>query len=821
MAKFHKERGASYHFPITHLSSPSIFETSSLMMGSVIKLAGVPFDTENPEVLNQYKQFWHQAILSLPEDFSVMVTVHRRKENKTLVGQYHQPLLKEIDQRYHQSFNQQSMFVNDIYLTVLSRGLTIRKLNKTVNWLSSLSSAAVKKSHDRQHQDQVKRLENTTRQLMASLSNFSPRILGCRDPIYQYSELLQFLSLFFNGGRQQAFLLPASFSYLASSIKQQESMNKLYPLGHIGTYLSRQRLFFSDYIEFQSRKKEASSYAAMLSIKRYPTQTTSVILDSLLHMDCEYISTNSFFMESKDKAQRLISRHRRKMQNVNDPAVSQIGALGLAQDHLASDRIVMGYHHNSLMLLSDDKEALAFKVANAIKCYSDSGIIAVEESIGQEPAFWSQIPGNAKMIARSAMITSENFVDFCPLHNYRTGYRDDNHLGSAVTILKTPSKTPYFFNFHAKGSADNPSKGHTTIIGGNGSGKTVTMAFLDAQLSRYGGRTFVFDRDRGLEIYLRACGGYYAILSPDHPDAIHFNPFQLSDTAVNRKFCREWMAQLIKAENEVVIPADLIDLLSQCVDYAFEDLKPKDRRLSNVVKLLPIRFSRWPQLRRWLRASGRHSEGEFAYLFDNISDDFSVQAKMGFDMTHFLDVESRHVLVALTMYLFHRLEQSFDGQLVTVLLDEGWQYLDNIYWQQKLKKWLPTLRKLNCHLVMATQSPASVVDSPIRNMILDNAATHIYFANPQAKRQHYCDGFNLTESEFLCVKNNHPASRYFLLKQEHESCLCQLDLSMMTDILPIFSANRATLLLQEKCRQSHGEDPHDWLQEFRKKLAEQ
>ena len=172
------------------------------------------------------------------------------------------------------------------------------------------------------------------------------------------------------------------------------------------------------------------------------------------------------------------------MDNVNDAAVSQINELHQAQDSVASGHITMGYHHNSLLLLSEDQVSLDKAVVEAIRCYSEAGFVAVRETLGQESAFWAQLPGNLNYITRSSLITSENFVDFAPLHNYDSGYRDANHLGSAVTLLETPSKTPFFFNYHATGSKTNPSKGHALIIGGNGAGKTAFMCFMDAQLSR-------------------------------------------------------------------------------------------------------------------------------------------------------------------------------------------------------------------------------------------------------------------------------------------------------------------------------------------------
>ena len=50
---FQKERSISFHFPVTHLNSPTVFETQNAMVGSVLRLVGVPFETENNEVLNR------------------------------------------------------------------------------------------------------------------------------------------------------------------------------------------------------------------------------------------------------------------------------------------------------------------------------------------------------------------------------------------------------------------------------------------------------------------------------------------------------------------------------------------------------------------------------------------------------------------------------------------------------------------------------------------------------------------------------------------------------------------------------------------------
>ena len=801
------EVGVSKYMPITHLDEPTVFEALSGMVGSVIRIAGVPFDTETDEVLNSYKRTLHRAVTSLNEEFCIYATIHRHKEDITLTGKFKNRFAEELDRKYHAKFKDQAMYINDIYFTVIYKGITTGKAGKGLHLVKRLSAKTIKSARDLQRQTQIKALKKAVTQLLASLSGFQPHLLGSIDAELGYSELLTFYGLFVNGGESIKFNYANYAPPIARSIPDNKKVLNLYPHGNLAQYITNKRIFFGDCIQFQGSLKSDTTFAAIVTIKQYTGSTSSIMLDTLLHLDCDFISTNTFALEAKDLALKLIQRDIVKKENANDPAVSELERMHIARDMVASGEVAMGYHHNTVMLLAKSKEELEQKSAHATKCYAEAGFAAIAENIGLEPAFWAQIPCNQKYIARSAMITSENFVDFAPMHNYRTGFKDGNHLGSAVTLLETPSKTPYFFNFHVKGSKDNPSKGHTIFIGGNNSGKTVLTTFLDAQISRYGGDSFGFDRNRGMEIYYRLSGGYYSVLSPDHPDDTRLNPLQLPDTPVNRKFCREWLAQLVKKDDEAVLDDEIMKYISQCIEYNFEHLAKEHRKLSNIAKLLPINFPRWASLRRWLRKDHAHPEGEYAYLFDNDTDELQMHSKMGFDMTHFLDHEPSNVLTALSMYLMHRLNMSLDGRLVSIWIDEGWQFLQNPYWQHELRQTMPTYRKLNAHLNLATQSPHTVLTSPIRHVIMDNIAQGIYFANPNAKEEEYMGGLNLTRSEYAAIANNDPSSRLFLIKQDQVSTLCRLNLAHMPDELAVMSGNQSTVRLLDELRREFGDDP--------------
>ena len=513
-----KEVGVSKHVPITHLNSPTIAETKDGMVFSVLKIEGVPFQTEKNETINQFNRIWQRLLASLDEQVCLYVTVHRKKVDHHLEGTFPNSVLQKINDDYMERFKKSAMYRNDIYISVVFRGLNSGKVGKSISLFNKLTDSVVKEARAGRRVAQIHELTKVVQRIESVLSAFKPVLLGSRDHEVQASELLHFLSMLVNGGRGQ-FLPKTGFPFaIAKSIDTVVKEINLYPEGNLSEVLPLERIFFGENIQFQGNTASNKRFAGILSIKSYPEDSASIALNSLMHLDSEWISTHTFAIEAKDVVMKKVKQQANKLKSVNDAGVSQIEELASLQELIQTNRATAGYHHNTLMIIAESQVKLDHAINQATRCYLDAGFPIVRESMGQEAAFWAQIPGNLKYVARSSMITSQNFADFCPLHNYKTGYKDGNHLGSAVTLLETTSKTPYFFNMHKKGSKTEITPGHTLIFGSNGAGKTLLMTFLDAQVSRYHGRSVFFDRDRGTEIYVRAVGGSYSILSPNHPE---------------------------------------------------------------------------------------------------------------------------------------------------------------------------------------------------------------------------------------------------------------------------------------------------------------
>jgi type IV secretion system protein VirB4 len=458
------------------------------------------------------------------------------------------------------------------------------------------------------------------------------------------------------------------------------------------------------------------------------------------------------------------------------------------------------------------EEALA--AARAI--LGDAGVVAAREDLALEAAFWSQLPAAFAARPRRAPITSRNFAGLAPLHNFPLGRATGNHWGDALTVLKTMAGTAYHFSLHASDprDADGGSRrdtGHTFICGPTGSGKTVFVGFCICLMQSHGATQVVFDKDRGLEILVRALGGQY--LAFRRGIATGCNPLQLDATPDNRSFLREWL-QLLVSRPCRQLSASEESQLDQALDGVLLLERPL-RRLSRILEFLdPTQpDGLHARLAPWCGAA----RGEHATVFDCASDHIvpllGSAPILGFDMTAVLDDPA--VRGPLTHYLFHVLEALLDGRRLVVWLDEFAKLVGDQSFAALASDGTKTWRKRNGVIAFATQSPSDVLESPIARTLIEQTPTKIYFPNPDGHRDDYVGGLGLSAREFLLIRTElTPGSRRFLIKQARESVVAELDLKGFDAELKVISGRSASIAELHRLIARTGPDPAAWLADF-------
>ena len=119
-----------------------------------------------------------------------------------------------------------------------------------------------------------------------------------------------------------------------------------------------------------------------------------------------------------------------------------------------------------------------------------------------------------------------------------------------------------------------------------------------------------------------------------------------------------------------------------------------------------------------------------------------------------------------------------DGRRFGLLVDEAWDWIQNEIVAKEVFNKQKTIRKQNGFVVLGTQSVEDFAKSKIATAVIEQSATILLLANPQAKKVDYVDRSNLSEEEFEFVKNVDPNKYKFLVrKNTGEKSIVSLDLS--------------------------------------------
>ncbi|QND54379.1 VirB4 family type IV secretion/conjugal transfer ATPase (plasmid) [Phyllobacterium sp. 628] len=782
-----RERSVANHIPYTRHVDDTVLRTKDGLLVSVLKLDGFCFETADMAQLNGKLEGRNTILRALGSSrYAVYGHMIRRRIKPGIDGKFESPFADELNRRYMAQLEQQRMFVNDMYVTIVRRPLRgqvgiIDRITRSI-----FSRRAGKGEVAGEDQD-LRELNDAVLNIRDFLQDYGARILGIRqsEPGVYFSEPLEFLVQIVNGLEPVKMRLPRM------------------PLDGA---LAMKRLHFGrNAIEFVgSTPPSDSRMGAMLSVREYPPYTGPLLLDGLLKAPHEFIVSQSFAIVDRPMAQGQIERVARQIA-MADEAGSVVGSqLNSARDELLSSRSIYGNHHLSIMCLGDDKQELDQCIRSVGATLTDQAIIWLREDLNCEPAFWAQLPGNFSYIARSAMISSKNFAGFLSLHNFPSGKPSGNHWGSAISLLETTSQTAYFFNFHVR------DLGNFTMIGPSGSGKTVALSFLMAQSQRIKPtpRCIFFDKDRGAEIFIRALGGNYEILQPGVPSG--FNPLCLPDTGANREFLLQLFSLMLRRPNGEPLPASEESVIRAAIGQIFAS-GPEARSLNVFGSLLRGRIRAGDddllaRFDKWLRPD------QLGWLFNNPEDRFTWSDVAGFDMTKILDDPLTRS--AALMYIFHRLDELLDGKPLLIFLDEGWRLLDDGVFAAFIKDKMKTIRKFNGVVGFGTQSASDIASSTLANTLIEQSATHIFFPNPRADLQSHSTGFGLSAREIQWIRTADPASRSFLIKHGQESVIARLRLSGMDDLIKVLSARAETVEELTELRSRLGDDPQKWLPVF-------
>jgi type IV secretion system protein VirB4 len=778
-----REVKASSFIPYSRHFDDTTLKTKAGYLLKVIKIEGLPFETADQTDLNTRKNIRATLLRGISNSrFAVYHHTIRRRVSDKLPGLFENDWCRNLDNEYQEKLSQKNMFVNEQFITIVRRPPQ-SKIGIMANISGTIFSSVDRSARQQKDIENLRAINEAVNNILSTLEPYKPRVLKVVDTENgSFSEPLSFLSYLVNL-EDKPIRLPAC---------------------SIADYLPEKRLSFGrETFELRGAASSDVKLGAVLSVKEYDNATGPGMLDSFLRLPHEFILTQSFGFVDRQTSLSAMNEAERKMIASEQGAESLIVDIQEAKNDLSSGKSSFGEHHISLTVFADNKDQLDKSISDSLSAFTNLGLICVREDVNLEPAFWANLPANFNYISRRSLISNRNFASFASLHTFPAGSKQDNHWGSAITRLETTSGTPYWFNFHER------DVGNFTVIGPTGTGKTVLLTFLMAQAQRLKPRSIYFDKDRGAEIFIRAIGGEYTLVSPGKPTGL--NPLQLEDTPKNRGFLRDWLQLLVSGDSHQRLTSKEVDIISDAVNANFE-APPENRRLRYIAELLAgygaeQGSSLGEKIAKW------HSKGERAWLFDNEQDTLALDnSTIGFDLTSILDDKISRA--PWLLYIFHRIDELLNGEKTIIMLDEGWKMLDDPVFTARIKDWMKTIRKQNGILGFATQSVRDALNSEVGDTIIEQSFTQIFLPNNKASEEDYCKGFGLTQQELMIIRELTPESRCFLIKHGTDSVIAKLDLNNMDDFIAVLSGRTETVKLLEEIMKDKGKSPEDWLDTF-------
>lgn len=758
--------------PYSHHVTEDIvaLDTGALAIG--FELRGVSFETSDlGEVHRRAEQLNHTWRNLADERLAIWHHVLRRSQEDVEPREFQSAFARDLDQQYRQALSRRRLFTNRLCLVLVLRAPSNAG---GFSWRPGAQGGAEALARTQE------RLEAAARDLEQLLAAYGPRrlTLQARDGRF-YSELLELVGDVLTGSTTPAPLICGRAS---------------------GAVTTARLIFGREALEI--RWADRSHYGALFSLKEYPAATPPGLWDGLLSLPFPLTITQSFAFLSKPAAQAVMARKQNQLVSTRDLAASQVDALGEALDDLISNRFVMGEHHASVMVLAETPEALTANLALTRARLAEGGLVAARDDLGLQSSFWAQCPGAFSDRLRPAPITSRNFSSLAPFHTHPCGPVRDLWWDQPVALLRSSSGSAFRFSFHVR------DVGHTFICGPTGSGKTVVQNFLLSQAEPLGAQRILIDKDRGAEVFVRASGGAYLRFEPGRPSGLA--PLKtLPLTPANQAHLKALVEALV-AEPQAPLSSGQRREIDSAI-AALEPMPPESRTFQALRSLLGQRSTTGLSARLAPWCAGQ----PLGWVFDETERELALTTSLiGLDITQILDAPQ--VRTPLLMDLLHRLALMADGRRLMVCFDEFWKALGDEAFRAFAQDGLKTFRKQNALLMLATQSPADVLQSPIAHTLVEQCATKVFLPNPLAQAHDYVDGFGLSQRELALVRDElAPGSGRFLVKQGASAVVAELDLRDLPDELAVLSGRTTTVELMETLQARLGETPEAWLPAFR------
>ena len=507
-----------------------------------------------------------------------------------------------------------------------------------------------------------------------------------------------------------------------------------------------------------------------LTVVGFPNVSRPGLLDVLNEADFAYRWVTRFIALDKQDATRLLTKLRRQwfnkrksitallrevlynqpVQLLDSDADNKVADADLALQALGGDHVAFGYLTTTITVSDEDRADVEAKIRQVERIIGGLGFTTIREGVNAVEAWLSSLPGHVYANVRQPIVHTLNLAHLMPLSSVWAGPIGNAHLeGPPLLVAQTAGSTPFRLSTHVG------DVGHMMLVGPTGAGKSVMLALIALQFRRYAdAQVYIFDKGLSARAAVLAMGGAHHALGASDGEAIAFQPLLRIDDAAERSWAAEWIAALLDAERVTVTP-EVKDAVWSALG-SLASAPPQERTMTGLALLLQSNALRTAIQPYTL-------DGPHGRLLDASESGLAFADVQCFETEALLGQSS--VVAPVLTYLFHRLEERFDGRPTLLILDEAWIFLDHPLFAARIREWLKTLRKKNVAVLFATQSLADVAGSSIAPAVIESCPQRILLPNDRAiepqSREAYAQ-FGLNYAQIELISRATPKRHYYL-----------------------------------------------------------
>ena len=481
----------------------------------------------------------------------------------------------------------------------------------------------------------------------------------------------------------------------------------------------------------------------VVAIEGFPGIICPGILDALSEYRAKLRWSTRFIFLDQHQAESEFEKYRKKWKQkvrgfldqvfqtstsaVDRDALEMVDQVERALSEVKSGQAAWGYY-TSVVVIMDESERRVDDLAVEVKTAIDNwGFSSRIETINAVEAYLGSLPAHSVQNLRRPPMSTEHLAELMPTSTIWTGAeRAPCPLyppgAPALMHCVTHGATPFRLNIHVG------DLGHTLMFGPPGSGKSLHIALLVAQLRRYA-RMTIFAFDKGNSLYAltkaihtttRGATGLHLRLGDDD-SKFQCCPLQYLDTRADRAWAMMWIDTMCALNGLQTTPLQRNEIGEAIVSM----YKSESRTLTEFVLTIQDEAIR-EALMQYTR------RGQCGQLLDADSDQLELSDLTVFEIEELMRMDQRFALPVL-LYLFRRIERALRGQPAVIILDEAWLMLGHPAFRDKIREWLKVLRKSNCAVILATQSISDAERSGIIDVINESCPSKIFLPNPDAR----------------------------------------------------------------------------------------